>query len=211
MNRRDFLHATAVLAAGASVLPSNWVLSAEQKAFLASQPSYIDSAPPTFFTTTQRANVSAVVNHIIPATDTPGAIEAGTPRFVELMVADWFDDAERKLFVSGLDALEKLGSGPFAELPADEQLALLDKLEEEASDSGWYSLGNVMRVWDSEAPFICQIKELTVLGFCLSEVGATQFLRENPMGTFVGDLALAPDDVAYAPAMPIRMMAGDNT
>ena len=73
-------------------------------------------------------------------------------------------------------------------------------------DAAWFEIGNVTRLWDETAPFICQLKELTVLGFMLSEVGSKQFLRENPMGSFEGDLPLAKDDSAYAAEMPMRLI-----
>lgn len=209
MNRREFLQCAVVLAAGASVPPTSWAMSHEQQAFLASQLNYIDRQPLTFFTEAQRAAVAAVAEQIIPATDSPGAVDAGTPRFIELMVADWFDDAERKLFMDGLADLQGRAGGAFASLPPKDQLGLLERLEDEAGDAAWYQLGNVTRVWDDTAPFVCQIKELTVLGFMLSEVGGTRFLRDNPMGSFDGDLPLGADESAYVPEMPIRLMTGD--
>ncbi|MEM1112205.1 MAG: gluconate 2-dehydrogenase subunit 3 family protein [Pseudomonadota bacterium] len=206
MNRRDFLQAAAILVAGNSVLPPGIALSQEQSAFLAAQPSYIDQHELTFFSKGQRNAITTASEVIIPRTDTPGAIDAGTPRFIELLVSDWFTDEERAPFMAGLaDLLERAG-GDFAALAPAGQLALFEALEEEASDSSWYSLGNIFRVWDFEAPFICQLKELTVLGFFLSKVGATQVLRDNPMGRFDGDVPLGPDDASYnaSPTLPTR-------
>ncbi|MEH6591948.1 MAG: gluconate 2-dehydrogenase subunit 3 family protein, partial [Halioglobus sp.] len=128
------------------------------------------------------------------------------PRFIELMVADWLITDERKIFMDGLAVLQQRSGGDFAKLSAVEQLNNLETLEEEAGDAAWYQLGNTMRIWDETAPFICQVKELTVLGFMLSEVGRKQFLRENPMGQFKGDIPLG-DDPAYAPEIPLRLMA----
>jgi gluconate 2-dehydrogenase gamma chain len=208
MNRREFLQCAALLAAGTTVVPSSWGMNHEQKTFLAGQPNYIDRHPLTFFTESQRSAVAAIAEQIIPLTDdSPGALEAGTPRFIELMVADWFNDDERKIFIDGLTQLQLRADGDFASLAAQEQLLLLEALEEEAGDASWYQLGNVIRIWDEGAPFICQVKELTVLGFMLSEVGGTQFLRENPMGKFDGDVPLATDVPAYVSEMPIRLMA----
>jgi len=182
-------------------------MSGEQKKFLAARPNYIDRHPLTFFTQAQRATITAIAEQIIPATDTPGATDAGVPRFIELMVADWFDDAERQLFMTGLAEVENRADDSFAAMPAQQQLALLQTLEEESSDAAWYELGNFLRVWDDSAPFICQLKELTVLGFFLSEVGASQVLRVNPMGSFDGDIALQAEDSAYATGIPLRSMA----
>ncbi len=210
MNRREFLQCAALLAAGTSVIPSSWALNEEQKVFLTSQPNYIDRHPLAFFNTSQRAAITAIAEQIIPATDTPGAIDAGAPRFIELMTADWFTDAERKFFMDGLEQLQQRAGGSFADLSDTDQLVLLEQLEEEAGESSWFDLGNVTRVWVDKAPFICQIKELTVLGFMLSEVGSTQFLRQNPMGSFDGDVPLGPNDSAYAADMPIRLIAGSS-
>ena len=208
MNRREFLECAAVLVAGASVVPSNWAMNHEQQAFLAAQPDYINRHTLSFFTDRQRAAVSAVADQIIPVTDTPGALAAGAPRFIELMVANWLNDTERALFMGGLADLQQRAGDDFDGLPAEQQLLLLEQFEQEAGDAAWYQLGNVTRLWDDTAPFICQIKELTVLGFMLSDVGSSQFVRVNPMGSFDGDIPLAVDDSSYAVELPIRSIAG---
>jgi gluconate 2-dehydrogenase gamma chain len=207
MNRRDFLQCAALLVVGGSGLRAQLALSQEQQAFLAAQPDYINRGVLDLFTPLQRAAVSAMAEQVIPATDTPGAIDAGVPRFIELMVSDWFNASERELFMRGLEDVQQRAGGDFAALDRAEQLRELEQMEQASADSGWYSLGNVMRIWDDGAPFICQFKELTVLGFMLSEVGGTQFLRENPMGSFNGSLPLASGDPAYVAQVPIRQMA----
>ena len=207
MNRRDFLQCAALLAAGVGASPASWSLSEGQQAFLAAQPDYVDREPRRPFTAAQRAAVSAAAEQVIPATDTPGAIDAGTPRFIELMVSDWFNEAERELFLTGLADLQQRAGGDFAALPAAEQLVLLEALEDEAGDAAWYQFGNIVRVWDSEAPFICQFKELTVLGYMLSEAGGTRFQRENPMGSFDGERPLGADDPAWAVELPLRTIS----
>lgn len=211
MNRREFLQVAALLAAGASSIPRGWTLSGEQQAFLAAKPDYIDRHKLDFFTPLQRSTIAAIAEQIIPATDTPGAKDAGVPRFIELMVANWFNDNERSAFIAGLDSFMTTTDGEFAALPPAQQLALLEQAEDIASDSDWYELGNTLRIWDDSAPFICQLKELTVLGFFLSRVGATQVLRNNPMGSFKGDVPLAEDDTAYNTLIPLRVMFEGRT
>tara|TARA_R110002110_G_scaffold415561_2_gene650943 strand:+ start:167737 stop:168381 length:645 start_codon:yes stop_codon:yes gene_type:complete len=206
MNRREFLQVAALLTAGATTAPRGWAMSDEQQAFLAAQPDYIDRHTTDFFSPAQRATAAAIAEQIIPATDTPGALDAGVPRFVELMVADWFTDRERQNFMAGLDAFGARTGGTFPALSAPEQLALLEQEEDAASESDWYKMGNTMRMWDDTAPFICQFKELTVLGFFLSDVGATQVLRNNPMGSFKGDIPLGSKDAAYHTLIPMRVM-----
>ena len=210
MQRREFLQCAALLTAGTGVVPAGWSLSNEQSKMLAAQPDYIDQHEPALFSDAQRRAVSAAADQIIPRTDTPGALDARVPRFIELMAERWFTDEERDVFVSGLDALLAEAGGDFAGLDPAAQLALLEALEEEAGDSTWYEFFSTMRVWDESAPFICQLKELVVLGFMLSEVGSTQFLRTNPMGEFVGDIPLAPDDSAYVKDTLARTLAREG-
>lgn len=210
MRRREFLQVAALVSAGTSVIPRGWALNAEQSAFLAARPPYIDQKTPDLFNKVQRAAVTAAAEQIIPRTDTPGAIDAGAPRFIELLVQDWFNDAERNDFLAGLEDLLKRSGGDFAALSVAEQLAVLEKLEAESADSSWYDFASTLRIWDDTAPFICQLKELTVLGFTLSEVGATQFLRINPMGKFDGDYPFAEGDGAYDKDTLLRKLAMES-
>ena len=209
MDRRQFIQAAALLVAGAKTAPASWALSEEQRVFLASQPDYLDRGPLDFFTDVQRAAITTAAELTIPATDTPGAIDAGVPRFIELMVRDWLNDAERGLFMEGLEDLLQRAGGNFAALDTAAQLALLEAFEDEASDDSWYQLGNVTRVWSEGSPFICQFKELTVFGFFLSSTGASEVLRENPMGSFDGDIPLEPGQPAWASESPLRGMTRD--
>lgn len=200
------MQCAALLSAGTLIAPSNWAISSEQREFLAAQRSYIKRKTPRYFNEAQRASVRAIAEHIIPATDTPGAIDAGVPRFIELMVSDWFNDTERGVFMDGLTQLDRKSGGKFAAQDTNKQLSLLTLLEQESADAAWYAPGNFARIWDESAPFICQIKELTVLGFCLSEAAASDFFRRNSMGSFQGDIPLRPDDANYAPELPLRLL-----
>jgi hypothetical protein len=203
MNRREFIQCAALLAAGAAGIPNSWSMNHDQHRFLAAEKSYINNKPLTFFSDQQRAVVKVIAQLIIPTTDAPGAIEAGSDRFIELMVADWFTPQERDFFTNGLNKLMAKHTD-FIGLSAVDQIRVLEQLEDDASDSPWFDFGNTTRVWDGDAPFICQFKELTVLGFLLSEVGSQQVLRANPMGSFKGDIPLLDTDVSYAAELPMR-------
>jgi len=201
MNRREFMQCAAVLISGASISSLGFTMNHDQHAFLASAPNYIKN-PVNFFSALQRSAVSAISEAIIPATDTPGAIEAGVPAFIELMVAEWFNPQERANFMAGLDALmqqsQEQYQKSFNDITQSEQVTLLEKLEDDASDSIWYQRGNVMRDIVSDAPFICQIKELTTWGFFTSEVGGKQVLRSNPMPMrFDGDIPLKAEESTW--------------
>ena len=90
---------------------------------------------------------------------------------------------------------------PFDELPESTRVDILDDLEREASDSSWYAFGEIP-VYVSDAPFICQLKELTIWGFFTSEVGGTQVLRYEAMPMkFDGHRKLDDDDSSWMSVM----------
>ncbi len=206
------MQCAAILCAGtANSLPLSASLSLEQREMLSTQASYIDRKPVSFFSSLQRQAITSASERIIPRTDTPGAIDAGVPRFIELMVSDWFTEAERSTFMFGLQKLLEKSGGDFSRLSEEQQLELLEELEDLSADSDWYSFGNTLRIWNEEAPFICQIKELTVLGFLLSETGSRQFLQANPMGQFDGSYRLNDNDSSYDKHALIRLLSRETS
>ncbi len=56
-------------------------------------------------TAAQMAEVRALADTIIPRTDTPGAVDVGAPEFVDLLVDEWYSDADKTALLRGLDAL----------------------------------------------------------------------------------------------------------
>ena len=201
MNRREFLQCAALLITGASAAQLGFTLSEEQTVYLATAPDY-NTLKSNYFTVPQRKIITAMAEVIIPRTDTPGAIDAGVPNYIELMVANWLNDEERGLFDAGLADIEtripaEYGK-PFDQLAPQEQLGIMEALESAASDSPWYEFGNVQRDYVSDAPFICQLKELTIWGFFTSEEGGSQVLRYDPMPMyFDGNIPLAPEDSSW--------------
>jgi hypothetical protein len=198
MNRRELLQCAAILVSGVSASRLGFALNEEQWTYLATAPDYTDRQV-NYLTPAQRRIIAAMAEVIIPETNTPGAIAAGVPRYIELMVADWFNEQEQAIFSAGIAVMESdvpaQYGAPFEQLDPKEQVAIMETLEEQASDSDWYRFGNVQREFLSEAPFICQLKELTIWGFFTSEVGMTQVLRYDPMPMrFDGDTPLGPDD-----------------
>jgi glucoside 3-dehydrogenase (cytochrome c) hitch-hiker subunit len=201
MNRREFLQCAAILASGTGMSQAGFSMTAEQHQFMLAAPNFIEKEV-NYFTASQRTLVAAMAETIIPRTDTPGAIDAGVPRFIELMVARWLNDEEKTIFEAGLHSMEtdipKKYGKPFDELDSAQKLAILEELEASASDSSWYELGNVLRGFESDAPFICQMKELTVWGFFTSELGSKEVLRYNPMPMrFDGNFPLSTEESTW--------------
>lgn len=201
MNRREFMQCAMLLASGLTASSVAFSLTEEQQHFVA-RANY-NAHKVDFFSKAQRAAVTAAAEIIMPTTDTPGAIDAGVPRFIELMLADWLEEQEQQVFMAGLAALMQTAQSrhghAFDTLDAAQQLALLEELEEDASASSWYDFGNTQREFISDAPFICQLKELTIWGFFTSEIGGTQVLRYEAMPMrFDGHLKLEPYDSSWA-------------
>ena len=205
MNRREFLQCTAILFSGATAAQLGFALNSEQRTFLANAPDYSNQKL-TYLTPEQRSTLAAMTEIIIPRTETPGAIDAGVARYIELMVQQWMNGQERQIFDKGLaqlmNSVQEKFDKPFEQLDAKTQLAIMEDMEEEASASNWYDMGNTMRDFVNDAPFICQVKELTIWGFFTSEVGGTQVLRFNPMPmTFESDIPLQPEDGSWSMKM----------
>ena len=113
--------------------------------------------------------VGTIAERIVPETDTPGARAAEVHLFIDKMLADHYPAEERERVLAGLaevDATARRTCGrPFIRCSADEQLAILSRADQEAfTDRG-------------QPHWFRTIKELTVLGYYTSEIGATQELK----------------------------------
>lgn len=201
MNRREFLQCAAILISGSSAAQLGFSLSEEQQVYLATAPDF-NSTTVNYFSPVQRKIIAAMTEVIIPRTETPGAIDAGVPKYIELMVANWLNNGERGIFDAGLRDIEERVpreyGRPFHELEGEQQLRVMEALEDAAADSPWYELGTLQRDFVNDAPFICQLKELTIWGFFTSEQGASQVLRYDAMPMyFDGDVPLEPGQSSW--------------
>jgi hypothetical protein len=123
------------------------------------------SASHAAFTAEQRALVAAVSERIVPTTDTPGAIAAGVPAFMEMMIADWYESTDRQEFMDGLGLLEGYAwiqfEKPFAGLAPEEQDHVL-------------TLAMTGKVPALSARFFEHCRQLVLLGYYTSEIGCKQ-------------------------------------
>lgn len=95
---------------------------------------------------------------ILPETDTPGAKDAGVETFVDSMVTDWMAPEEKEIIITGLNNLADDG---FIDLSFHEQTQMAHTLLEQEKGRIFFTL----------------FKQVAVLGFFTSEIGATQVLR----------------------------------
>lgn len=81
----------------------------------------------------QQQQVAALVDQIIPATETAGASEVGVPQFIDKMLAEWYHPDERERFLAGLaEVNSRAEGGSFAALTPDAQGALVAAMDAEA-------------------------------------------------------------------------------
>ncbi|SFC61008.1 Gluconate 2-dehydrogenase subunit 3 [Parapedobacter composti] len=141
--------------------------------------------------------IGDVADTILPPTDSPGAKEAGVGAFIPVMVKDCYTDEQQKVFVDGLGKLEDASKAKFGrqfqELAAEERTELLNGIDKEAKEH------QKNRENGEPDHYFHLFKQLTLLGFFTSELGATKALRYVQVpGKYVGDYPYKKGDKAWA-------------
>jgi hypothetical protein len=187
MHRRDVLRVLCA-AAVAPVLP-------QEVTFLLRQ-----AQPPAGYalrtlTLHQNAVVVAMIDLIIPATETPGAKAARVNEFMDVILTDWATADERERFLAGLDDVDTQANAVFGNNFLDasvvQQTALLRALDDSVD---WaQGLPREPGVSSSRAfnqlrgEFFRSFKLMTIHGYYTSEIGQTQELKlEIIPGAFHG-------------------------
>ncbi len=197
LNRREAVSRIAMMVGGSLSAPTLFAMQAKE----AGKKQMADAFT---LSPTQRQIVAAVAEHIIPKTDTAGAIEAGVPAFIELMLTDCYHKPEHMSFKKGLADLEK---AKFLSLNQDGQVAVLTLLESNTKELMKGYQQSKMKVGDNldkEAtainvgvPFWRLMKELTLLGYYTSEKGiAGSFIYEPIPGKFEA-IKIKPGQKSY--------------
>ena len=180
MYRRDLIKLSSLILGGA-------VSGSVSRALIAATPIH-SGLVSTIFNPDQQASVAILSEMIIPTTDTPGAIQAGVPDFVATIVSEWYNLDERKAFFLGLKDLDQycnvVDGSAFSSAGESLRLEALRKQEQLAKEFH----ANEDSSQGEQAQFFDQIKELVVVGYYSSEVGAKQEWRYLPMpGQYDGD------------------------
>jgi hypothetical protein len=148
-----------------------------------------------------RALLGDLSDTIIPASDSPGAKEAGVGDFVIKMVRDCTSRMSQNNFIAGLKDLaghaESKYGKPYGQCTVQEQINILSHFEKAGKPfSRW--MGKVENKVEGD-PFFVTLKNYIVLGYCTSKPGATQALRYDFIpGKYTGVVTLAPGQRAWA-------------
>ena len=183
MDRREALHLTAALL-GTSVFGAQAFLSG------CSSPNRTSGA----LSDKDIPLINALCEAILPATSkSPGAGTAQVGKFVLSVVKDCYSEEEARIFESGLrtlqqDAKERYGKD-FGSLDPQDQTKLLTQYDKEAQE----------HESRDEPHFYTMLLQLTLWGFFISEPGATQALRYNPVpGRYEGCIPYEKGQSAWA-------------
>jgi len=136
-------------------------------------PGLAAKSPNTPLTADDWTLIGEVSELIIPTTDTGGALAAGVPDFVKMMLSNWFSEAERENFIAGMHefsagAFKKYGK-KFGELPASQKDQYFGELLATAEGGATAP----------RTPFVVLMKRLTIFGYYTSELGATTELHQQ--------------------------------
>jgi hypothetical protein len=155
LNRRALLLGAVFLAGGAAALTR----------FARQSPASAGAGP--VFSPDQFALLEQVADTMIPASDTPGALDAGVPDFLREMLANWGSRESHEQVLAVLDVIEKQAwsryGAAFLALPGERRLEVMRNVDADALSR--------------QDPAYGKFKWLVLVGYYQSEIGATQELR----------------------------------
>ncbi len=132
----------------------------------------------------QDATVTTIADLIIPQTDTPGAKAVRVNEFIDLILTEWYDAADRDKFLAGLANVDTqsrdLCGKDFVDCSPAQQKQLLTALDEELTEFRQAEAIAARRRRMHYAPsnsFFYAMKQLTLVGYFTSEEGAKQALH----------------------------------
>jgi hypothetical protein len=172
------------------------------------------------FSEDQHLIITEVADVIIPTTKTPGAKAAGVGPFIAMMIKDCYPEDAQKAFVKGLEDLEdrskkEFGSS-FLKISLKEREQLLGKLRDEtiasqkaeaaktkAAGGPDLKLDKPMAApnrYAKNTPYFFSIaRDLTLLGYFTSEIGATQAMEYIQIpGRYDGCVDMKPGQRVYS-------------
>ncbi|MFT6863436.1 MAG: hypothetical protein ACJAVK_001997 [Akkermansiaceae bacterium] len=191
MERREILKIMATSLGGGIALPES---------VFAKMGEPFDPSELTFFRPSQRAQVAMIAEAILPRTDTPGAIDAGVPGWIEVIVQDCLEREDQDIITDGISDLmrrcQEQHRQEIGQLTGEEQVAFLTKMHKETLSEKRKAQKEGQR---PRRTFLEQFKELTKFCYCSSEVGATEaFEFIFVPGKWVASMPLKPGQKAWA-------------
>ena len=143
----------------------------------------------------------ALVDTIIPPSDTPGAAEAGVADYIIIIVKDCMTVKSQNIFIDGLKQIETYCHSSFdhgfVECSFSERISVMDHFQK----SSWRLSGVKEKIREKlfAKPFFRNLVELTAQGYCTSELGATKGLAYSLIpGKYQGCIPMQPGQRSWA-------------
>ena len=121
----------------------------------------------------QMETIAAVVERILPKTDTPGALDAGVDQYVSLAVNKFYKEEDQKKFLDNLGKFDKYASDKYKKTFA--------KLTDENKDDVLKMMAEEWKKNEKDPHIFKEMRDLTVSGYCTSEQGAKQLVKYDPI------------------------------
>lgn len=169
MDRREALKSVAFLMGGALSATTIGV-------FLNSCNSSVSNKNGIVWTADQQQMLEEIADIIIPATKTPGARAAGVGPFIAMMIKDCYPENAQNVFQKGLQDLEDLSKKQFGlsylKILPEDRKKLMETLRVETIAAKKENSGKPDQ---PNGPYFLELaRDLTILGYFTSEIGATQ-------------------------------------
>jgi len=214
MNRRDAIGRVALIMGGA-VIGADYFLSGCKPA---------NTKVNDLFDTDHVAFLNEVADTILPTTSSPGAKAANVGQFMAVMVRDCYKPENQKTFLEGISKLDEASkkqfNNKFMELQPQQRTDLLVALDKEqkaynADRNKKLEADRLAHKDDLKYKgsyddpeyngiiiphhYFKMMKELTLLGYFTSEIGATKALRYIAVpGRYDGSVPYKKGDKAWA-------------
>ncbi|HEX8405314.1 MAG TPA: gluconate 2-dehydrogenase subunit 3 family protein [Duganella sp.] len=138
------------------------------------------------------ALTAVLAEHIIPATDTPGALAVGAHRTIDRMLLACATASEQRSFLDGLERVDAQAMDAdgkrFRALPPKRRVALLHALD-----------GGTAPFNGDDQLFFRKLKSYTLFAYYTSEAGATRELAYLPVpGGYKGNFPLRKNTRTWA-------------
>ena len=178
----------------------------------ASAAQRLATGKPVLFTADQDALVADLADVIIPTTKTPGAKAAKVNEIIDMVLKDCYKQPDQQRFIDGLTQTQKLSQDAygktFSQLDNTQQIDIMKKLEADAKTqkadmaravAGQQDVQMPRGKRNNVTPFFSMLKDLTLMGYFTSEIGATQALEYVAVpGRYDGCVPLKPGQKAWA-------------
>ncbi len=140
---------------------------------IATNSGSIDTPYKSVFSSDQMALITEVSERIIPKTDTPGAKDAGVSAYIDQTVSLFYKDQDKKRFIDKLASFNKIAN--------DKYKKNFVQLTDENKDDVLKIMVSEWKQNDKEHHIFKEMRDLTVTGYCTSDIGAKKLLVYDPV------------------------------